>query len=184
VIAVEHDLALGPARQLEVANEHVPRIAVAVGPIALSVTRVVVSVTRILPIAIVFRVLADFDPRHLDITNIAVAIAWIEIHTRLSEPVESPAIHDRIGSERFGSGTVEWSAIAGFRVELCSSPSTLSAALRPRCARPAGVDRASAQLIYGIYAMRKVAGRSNPFEREARWRMLLRGIVPTPWKAG
>jgi hypothetical protein len=50
---------------------------------------------------------------------------------------------------------VERLAIACFRVALCSSPSMLSAALRPRVARPAGVDGVSAQLIRGIYAMGK-----------------------------
>jgi hypothetical protein len=132
MVAIEHDLALRSARELEASDERVPRIAVSVGAIALSVARVVVSVTRIVPIAIVFGVLADVDPRHLDITNIGVAIAWIEIHRPIigTSGIACNSRSDWFGAFRLGYGGVVGHRV--LRVELCSSPSTLCAALRPR----------------------------------------------------
>ncbi|PYR13610.1 MAG: hypothetical protein DMF99_00935 [Acidobacteria bacterium] len=79
VSSVEHNFALEAARQLEPFNEHVARIAVAVAPIAIAVTNVFIAVARIIRFAVRGRSAPQFDPGHLDVADVIIAVAWIEV---------------------------------------------------------------------------------------------------------
>jgi|SRR5213593_750502 len=79
VLAVEDDLALQSARQLDTVEEHVAWIDLAVARIPIAIADVLITVTRVVLFAIGAGTSSQFDPRHLDVANVVVAVTWIEI---------------------------------------------------------------------------------------------------------
>jgi hypothetical protein len=150
VVTVEHELAFPSTRQLEVLDKRISRIILARAdrrrgrecPPHHRASHLVLRRHRIVdrrPAAFPHR-----ERRH---------------HYRADQNPSGPiigsggsiAIHDRIETDRFGSVAVESLAIAWFSVELCSTPSTLSAFAPNRAAL--GVDGVCAQLTECICAM-------------------------------
>ena len=92
VIAIHHDLAFESARQFEAFEEDISRIAVSFASLPIAVTHVA-TVARIILFAIKSRFMTRLDPRHLDVANVIIAVAGIEVEHGDS-PVESG--HDRV----------------------------------------------------------------------------------------
>jgi hypothetical protein len=167
ISSVKNDLALETARELKTFQEHVPGIEVPVTSIAIAVTKVVVSVARAALVAIRSRPTPQFDPGHLDIADVIVAIPRIEVVEHDATP-PSRALHadpSMVSNEAIMES--DWSGInsrsVGFgsfwadsvRDTWPSRDSVWSCARRRQCssrgsacacARPSGIDGACAQL--------------------------------------
>src|SRR5436305_4063373 len=93
MIAVDDDLAFWSARQFEIVKEGIARVVVSLADIAISVADVVRAIARIVLFSVRTRSTPQFDPRHLDVSDVIVAIMWVEIikyhltsETSLREP--------------------------------------------------------------------------------------------------
>ena len=78
VIAIHHDLAFEPARQFEAFEENISRIAIAFASLPVTLTHVA-TVARIIWFAIKSRLMTRVDPRHLNVTDVIIAVAGIEV---------------------------------------------------------------------------------------------------------
>src|SRR5581483_6261423 len=109
MVAVCDDLSLGPARQLEIVQEHVARIRMPTVGVALTFVIALAYIARRMIV-----ISLDLGPGHVDLAGVRIAIARIEVQHgfRLWEAVESGAIHGPVDSGSFGSSAVEKRAIA------------------------------------------------------------------------
>jgi hypothetical protein len=74
VIAVQHDLPLESARQFEAFEKCVSRIVVSSASVPIALTNVA-TFASIVWFAITSRLMTQFDPRHLDVAGVVIAIA-------------------------------------------------------------------------------------------------------------
>jgi hypothetical protein len=88
VIAIHHDLPLEAARQFEAFEEDISRIAISFASVPIAVTHVA-TVAGIVRFAITSRFMKRLDPRHLDVPDVIVAVAGIEVeHGMLSSTAD------------------------------------------------------------------------------------------------
>jgi hypothetical protein len=87
-------------------QEHVTRIRIPLTGVAITFVSALTSVVWHM---IGISAMTKLDPGHLDVANVFVSIARIEVHHgfRLSEAAELAAIHDRLDLGWFGSSVVE-----------------------------------------------------------------------------
>jgi len=78
MLAIEDDLALQPTRQFEAFDERISRIDVSFTRVAIAVTSIV-QIARIDVFAIQSGLTPQFNPWHLDVADVVVAVARIEI---------------------------------------------------------------------------------------------------------
>ena len=79
MIAVDDDLAFRSARQFEIVEEGIARVVVPLADIAISIASVVGALARIVLFSVRARTTPQFDPRHLDVAHVVVAVTWIEV---------------------------------------------------------------------------------------------------------
>src|SRR5207244_1762315 len=79
MIAVEDDLAFRSARHFEIVEEGIARVVVPLAAIAISVANVVSAIARVILFSVRARAAPQFDPGHLDVSDVVVAITWIEV---------------------------------------------------------------------------------------------------------
>jgi hypothetical protein len=77
VVAIRDDLSIRPAGQLETVEKHDPWIRITVARVALTF---LAAFANIVWLVIQISPVTKLDPGHLDLADIVVAIAWIEIH--------------------------------------------------------------------------------------------------------
>jgi len=78
VIAVHDDLPFESAWKFEAFEEDISRIALLFAWIARPVTNIIEVATIVLA-AVQSRPMPQFNPGHLDVTNVFVTIAWVEV---------------------------------------------------------------------------------------------------------
>jgi len=77
-IAVYHDLPFESAGQFEAFEEDFSRIVISFASVPIAVTPVA-TVARIVWFAIASRLMTQLDPRHLDVADVIIAVAGIEV---------------------------------------------------------------------------------------------------------
>ena len=91
MIAIHHDLPFESARQFESFEEHVARIAVSFASVPIALTHVA-TVAGIVWSAITFRLMTQLYPGHLDVADVVIAVAGIEVeHGILSSRADTIA---------------------------------------------------------------------------------------------
>jgi hypothetical protein len=77
-IAIHHDLPLQSARQFETMEEDISRIVISFASVSITATNVA-TVARIVWFAITSRLTLQFNPRHLDVADVIIAVTGIEV---------------------------------------------------------------------------------------------------------
>jgi hypothetical protein len=169
MIAVDDDLAFWPARQFEIVEEGIARVVVPRADVPISIPTVVSAIARVVLFSVRARTTAQFDPRHLDVADVVVAIARVKIiehhftslvslrgnaqrqrrMKRLSKVLAVVAISDRKMSVRFGSNQI---VTTGHHATNCYA--VLGTVNARRCAPPAhaafgGIDGTSGRRTHG-----------------------------------
>ena len=136
VIAIHYDLPFESARQFEALEEDISRIAISFASVPIAVTNVA-TVARIIRFAITSRLMTRLDPRHLDVADVIIAIAGIEVehgppygakqsHSLRRMKMIMGSRHIGGNSRSDGVGRCEVEPVLGERKsqrELCSAPS-------------------------------------------------------------
>jgi hypothetical protein len=78
VIAIHHDLPFESTGQFKAFEEDISRIVISFASVAIAVTHVA-TVARIIRFAIKSRFMTRLYPRHLDVANVIIAVAGIEV---------------------------------------------------------------------------------------------------------
>jgi hypothetical protein len=78
VIANHHDLAFEPTGQFEAFEEDIARIAIAFASVSITVTRVATA-AGIVRFAVTSELITERCPRHLNVADVFIAVAGIEI---------------------------------------------------------------------------------------------------------
>jgi len=80
VLAIEHDFAFKPARQLEAVDKRVSRIDISFARV--TIANVLVAVAHVVLFAIEARLIAHLNPRHLHVANVlaAISISGVKVH--------------------------------------------------------------------------------------------------------
>jgi hypothetical protein len=82
VLAIEHDFAFKPARQLKAVDKRVSRIDISFARI--TIANVFVAVAHVVLFAIQTGLTTHLNPRHLHIANViaAISISGVKVHNR------------------------------------------------------------------------------------------------------
>jgi hypothetical protein len=88
VLAIKHDLALKPARQLEAVDKRVSRIDISFARV--TIANVVVAVAHVVLFAIEAWLIPQVNPRHLHIADLiaAISISEVKVHNRSPSPTK------------------------------------------------------------------------------------------------